>query len=228
MSRQPLAVVVLISGNGSNLQTLIDGQRRGELPIDLRAVISNRADAYGLERARAADITTETLSHRGYAERADYDRALQARIDRHAPDLVVLAGFMRILTPEFVAHHHGRLINIHPSLLPAFRGLHTHQRAIDAGVAEHGCSVHYVIPELDAGPVIVQAAVPVRADDTADTLAARVQAQEHRIYPLAVRWIAQGRVALDDDGQVTWDGARRPAPPRLDAKGDAATALASH
>jgi phosphoribosylglycinamide formyltransferase-1 len=227
MSRQPLAVVVLISGNGSNLQTLIDGQRRGELPIDLRAVISNRADAYGLERARAADINTETLSHRGYAERADYDRALQARIDRHAPDLVVLAGFMRILTPEFVARYHGRLINIHPSLLPAFRGLHTHQRALDAGVPEHGCSVHYVIPELDAGPVIVQAAVPVHADDTADTLAARVQAQEHRIYPLAVRWIAQRRVALDDHGQVTWDGARRPAPPRLEAEGDAATVLES-
>ncbi len=227
MSRDPLPVVVLISGDGSNLQTLIDGQARGDLPIDLRAVISNRADAFGLERARAAGIAAEALVHRGYASRAEYDRSLRTLIDRHAPGLVVLAGFMRILTPEFVAHFHGRLINIHPSLLPAFRGLHTHQRALQAEVRRHGCSVHYVIPELDAGPVIVQAAIAVLPGDTAGTLTARVQAQEHRIYPLAVRWIAEGRVALVGDGRVRWNGAHRDTPPVLEAESDADTLLAS-
>lgn len=216
MSRDPLAVVVLISGDGSNLQTLIDGQASGELPIDLRAVISNRAGAFGLERARTAGIAAEALSHRDFASRAEHDRALHACIERHEPGLVVLAGFMRILTPEFVARYHGRLINIHPSLLPAFRGLHTHQRALDAGAERHGCSVHYVIPELDAGPVIVQAAVPVLPGDTAELLTDRVRAQEHRIYPLAVRWIAEGRVALSGDGRVTWDGAHRDSPPVLE------------
>ncbi|MFB4203824.1 Phosphoribosylglycinamide formyltransferase [wastewater metagenome] len=220
MSR-PLDVVVLISGSGTNLQCLIDGQQRGELPIRIRAVISNRADAGGLERARAAGIPTEVLPHRDYPDREHYDADLVRVVDRHEPGLVVLAGFMRILTPGFVRHYQGRLINIHPSLLPAYRGLHTHERAIADGAAAHGCSVHFVIPELDAGPVIVQARVPVHADDTPETLKARVQEQEHRIYPLAVRLIAEGRVRLDDDG-VHVDGEPAAKPPAIDAATDVA------
>lgn len=215
--RQPLPVVVLISGSGSNLQAFIDGQASGALPIDIRAVISNRADAYGLERARAAGIATEVLSHRGFEGRADYDRALAEVVDRHAPGLVVLAGFMRILSDAFVAHYEGRLINIHPSLLPDFRGLHTHERALESGVQVHGCSVHFVIPELDAGPLIVQAEVPVLPDDTPESLARRVQVQEHRIYPLAVRWLAEGRVSMRE-GRTWMDGRLLEHPPRITAE----------
>lgn len=214
--RQPLPVVVLISGSGSNLQAFIDGQARGELPIDIRAVISNRADAYGLERARAAGIPGEVLSHRGFDDRASYDRALAEVIDRHEPGLVILAGFMRILSDAFVTHYLGRLINIHPSLLPDFRGLHTHERALESAVQVHGCSVHFVIPELDAGPLIVQAEVPVWPDDTPETLARRVQIQEHRIYPLAVRWLAEGRVCMREG--CTWmDGRPLEQTPRITA-----------
>ncbi|RFA30429.1 phosphoribosylglycinamide formyltransferase [Alkalilimnicola ehrlichii] len=217
MTQQRLPVVVLISGNGSNLQTFIDGQMAGELPIDIKAVVSNRADAYGLTRATSAGITAQTLPHGGYPSRDEYDRDLTALIEQHQPELVILAGFMRILTPAFVSHFAGRLINIHPSLLPAFRGLDTHERALAAGVKEHGCSVHFVTPELDAGPVIVQAKVPVLSDDTADTLAKRVQTQEHRIYPLAVRWLAEGRVEMRADG-VYRDGKRQSSPPVLSAE----------
>lgn len=221
MVSAPLPVVVLISGNGSNLQVLVDGQLSGELPIEIRAVVSNRSDAYGLERARRAGIAAEVLEHRGYDSREAYDAALLQQLQRHEPRLVVLAGFMRILTPALVGELEGRLINIHPSLLPAFRGLHTHERALEAGVAEHGCSVHFVIPELDAGPVIVQARVPVYPDDTAEALARRVQAQEHRIYPLAVRWIAEGRARMRD-GQLIFDGRPRATPPVITAEDEPA------
>jgi len=208
----PMPVVVLISGSGSNLQAFIDAQKAGTLPISIQAVISNKAEAGGLTRARNAGIETAVLSHRDYASREDYDRQLIAVIDRYRPALVILAGFMRILSDAFVSHYEGRLINIHPSLLPDFKGLHTHERAIAAGVQAHGCSVHFVIPELDAGPVIVQARVPILPGDTPASLAARVQTQEHRIYPLAVKWIAQGRVEMRDGGLYK-DGVRLDSPP---------------
>jgi phosphoribosylglycinamide formyltransferase-1 len=192
--------VVLISGSGSNLQALIDGVRSGFLPIDLCAVISNEADAFGLERASSAGIQTKVLDHRGYPDRETYDAALAALIDEFDPGMVVLAGFMRILTPGFVARYHGRMFNIHPSLLPKFRGLHTHQRALEAGERIHGASVHFVTEELDGGPLVLQAEVPVEPGDDPDTLAARVLAQEHRIYPQVVRWFAQGRLWLGSNG----------------------------
>jgi phosphoribosylglycinamide formyltransferase-1 len=205
MTQPPLPVVVLISGGGSNLQALIDGAADGYLPIDIRAVISNEADAFGLERARRADIPTEVLSHRDFPNREGYDSALAALIDRFAPGLVVLAGFMRILTPGFVARYCGRLLNIHPSLLPRHRGLHTHRRVLEAGELEHGASVHFVTEELDGGPVILQARVAVQADDDADALAARVLRQEHRIYPQVVRWFAEGRLRMSPSGGVVLD-----------------------
>ncbi|NLO81216.1 MAG: phosphoribosylglycinamide formyltransferase [Xanthomonadaceae bacterium] len=211
-----MPIVVLISGNGSNLQALIDSQARGELPVEIRVVISNRSDAYGLVRARKAGIETIVLSHRDFPSREAYDAKLMELIDARQPELVVLAGFMRILSERFVNHYLGRLINIHPSLLPAFRGLDTHERALRAGVKEHGCSVHFVTPELDAGPIIIQARVPVLDGDTPSTLAARVQTQEHRIYPLAVKWIAEGRIQMRDDG-VYKDGIRQESPPVLEA-----------
>ncbi|PWG61076.1 phosphoribosylglycinamide formyltransferase [Sediminicurvatus halobius] len=214
MTADRLPVVVLISGNGSNLQALIDAERAGELPVELRAVVSSRGGAYGLERAAAAGIPTAVLRPKDYPDRERYDAALRDCLDRLNPGLVVLAGFMRILGDRFVAAFEGRLVNIHPSLLPAFRGLHTHERALAAGVAEHGCSVHYVIPELDAGPVIAQAAVAVEPDDTPQTLQQKVQAEEHRLYPLAVRWIAEGRVTMRD-GRVWMDGQPLAVPPRL-------------
>lgn len=211
MSQAPLPIVVLISGGGTNLQAIIDARANGELPVELRAVISSRADAFGLERARRAGVPTAVLEARGFPDRAAYDAALQQLIDDYAPGgLVVLAGFMRILSPAFVARYDGRMLNIHPALLPAFRGLHTHQRALDAGVSEHGASVHFVTEELDAGPIIIQASVPVLPDDTADVLAARVLTREHRIYPLAIRWFAEGRLRLNG-GQVYLDG--EPLPP---------------
>mgnify|MGYP001088540146 FL=1 len=216
MRTSPMPIVVLISGNGSNLQALIDSQARGELPVEIRVVISNRSDAYGLVRARKAGIETIVLSHRDFPSREAYDAKLMELIDARQPELVVLAGFMRILSERFVNHYLGRLINIHPSLLPAFRGLDTHERALRAGVKEHGCSVHFVTPELDAGPIIIQARVPVLDGDTPSTLAARVQTQEHRIYPLAVKWIAEGRIQMRDDG-VYKDGIRQESPPVLEA-----------
>lgn len=206
-----LRVVVLISGHGSNLQVFIDGQNTGRLPIDIRAVISSRVDAYGLTRAEQAGIEHEALLHQDFVSRECYDLALLKRVDRYRADLVVMAGFMRILTPVFLSPYEGRLINIHPSLLPALRGLNTHERALQAGMSEHGCSVHYVIPALDAGPVIIQARVPVKPDDCAELLQRRVQRQEYRIYPLAVRWIAEGRVEMRD-GAVWRQGRRQEQP----------------
>ena len=216
LRRDPLRLAVLISGSGSNLQALIDTRETGARPVEIVAVISNRADAFGLERARRAAIPTEVLSHRGYATREDYDAALAARLDAHAPQLIALAGFMRILTPGFVERWHGRMLNIHPSLLPRHRGLHTHARALEAGDKIHGATVHYVTAELDGGPAIIQAQVPVQPGDDEERLAARVLTQEHRIYPLAVRWIAEERVALDAYGIVRLDGQRLRQPVVVD------------
>ena len=211
---RPLPVVVLISGGGTNLQAIIDAAEQG-LPIKIRAVISNRPDAYGLERARRAGIPTEVLDHRDYPDRESFDRALARLIDSYQPELVLLAGFMRILTPGFVHHYAGRMFNIHPSLLPRHQGLHTHERALQAGDSEHGASIHFVTEELDGGPVILQARVPVKEGDTPDTLAARVLEQEHRIYPLAVKWFAEGRLALDGN-RVLFDGRPLQKPLQLD------------
>lgn len=191
-------IVVLISGSGTNLQALIDAHQQGELPVNIAAVISNRPQAYGLERARQAGIETLVVDHTGFTSREQFDQELQARIDAFDPHLVVLAGFMRILTEGFTQHYLGRMLNIHPSLLPKYQGLHTHQRALDAGDTEHGVTVHFVTPELDGGPNIIQAIVPVFAHDDASTLAQRVQAQEHVIYPLAVNWFAEGRLRMDN------------------------------
>ncbi len=200
------AVVVLISGSGSNLQALIDGAADGYLPVEMRAVISNRGDAFGLQRAERAGIATRVLDHQAFARREDYDRALMALIDGFSPQLVVLAGFMRILTPGFVQHYRGRLINIHPSLLPRYRGLHTHRRVLEAGDVEHGASVHFVTEELDGGPLVLQVRVPVQADDDAEVLGARVLKHEHRIYPQVVRWFAEGRLRMTAQGSVALDG----------------------
>ncbi|WP_296255402.1 MULTISPECIES: phosphoribosylglycinamide formyltransferase [unclassified Pseudomonas] len=201
-TRQPCDVVVLLSGTGGNLQAMIDSLQDGTSPVRIRAVISNRADAYGLERARSAGIETGVLDHQAYDGREAFDKALIELIDAFAPTLVVLAGFMRILTPGFVRHYHGRLLNIHPSLLPLYKGLHTHQRVLEAGDAEHGCSVHFVTEELDGGPLVVQAVVSVELHDTPETLARRVHAQEHLIYPLAIRWFAEGRLVLGEQGAL--------------------------
>jgi phosphoribosylglycinamide formyltransferase-1 len=200
-----LPIVVLISGSGSNLQALIDAARR-DLPVDIRAVISNEADAFGLERARRAGIEARVLSHRAFRSRAAYDQALADLIDVFEPGLVVLAGFMRVLTPRFVSRYQGRMFNIHPSLLPRFRGLHTHKRALEAGETVHGASVHFVTEDLDGGPLVLQARVPVESDDDPEQLAARVLKQEHRIYPKVVRWFSEGRLRLGEDGKPRLDG----------------------
>ena len=199
------SIVVLISGSGSNLQAIIDACSSGFIPGKISAVIANKANAYGLVRASDAGITTQVLSHKTYASRDHYDEALIDAIDQHQPDLVVLAGFMRILTPAFVQHYAGRLLNIHPSLLPKYQGLNTHQRAIDAGDTEHGCSVHFVTEQLDGGPVVLQAKVPLFSDDDVAALSGRVHEQEHRIYPLVVRWFCQNRLQQQAD-QAWLDG----------------------
>ncbi|HEX7030564.1 MAG TPA: phosphoribosylglycinamide formyltransferase [Gammaproteobacteria bacterium] len=192
-----LPVVVLISGHGSNLQALIDASQAGD-PVDIRAVVSDRADAYGLERARRAGIAAITVLREDFGDREHYERALLESIDRHAPGLVVLAGFMRVLSAAFVRHYRGRMLNIHPSLLPKHRGLHTHRRALEASDAAHGASVHFVTEELDGGPVIVQAEFPVLDGDDEQSLAAKVQKLEHVIYPQAVRLFAAGRLRMHD------------------------------
>ncbi len=196
------SVVILISGRGSNLQALLEAS----LPGRIAAVISNRPQAAGLELARRHGVAAIALDHRGYASREQFDAALAAEIDRHDADLVVLAGFMRILGDDFVRRYSGRLLNIHPSLLPLFPGLDTHARALAAGVKIHGASVHFVTPALDAGPLVIQAAVPVLAADNEETLAARVLAQEHKIYPQAVRWFLEGRLELSAEGRVALRG----------------------
>jgi phosphoribosylglycinamide formyltransferase 1 len=194
-----LRVAVLISGRGSNLQSLIDACRQDGFPARIVGVISNRADAGGLQRAADAGIETAVISHRNYADRAAFDAALDARIRGFDAELVCLAGFMRILTAGFVEDWRDRLINIHPSLLPAYKGLDTQQRALDDGVRISGCTVHFVRPDMDTGPVIIQAAVPVLDNDDADSLTARILAQEHIIYPMAVKLIAEKRVRVQEN-----------------------------
>jgi len=191
-------IVILISGRGSNMEALLEAN----LPARVAAVISNEPGARGLDAARRRNLPTAVMDHRAFGNRAAFDAALANEIDRHSPHLVLLAGFMRILTAAFVRAYEGRLLNIHPSLLPAFPGLDTHRRALQAGVRIHGCTVHFVTVELDHGPIVIQAAVPVLPDDTENALAARVLKEEHRIYPQAVRWFCEGRLGLTPDGRV--------------------------
>ena len=193
MTATKLPIVVLISGSGSNLQAIIDAAQQ-DLPVEIRAVISNKANAYGLERAQKAGIVTEVVDHTVYESRQAFDTELARVIDRFEPGLVVLAGFMRILSDDFVHHYEGRMLNIHPSLLPKYKGTDTHARAIEAGDSEAGCSVHLVTAELDSGPVLLQARVPIIVGDTPKTLAARVLEQEHKIYPEAIRQFAMQRL----------------------------------
>lgn len=202
------SIVILISGRGSNMQALL----QAGLPCKIAAVISNCADAPGLLIAQQHDIATAVVAHRDHAEREAFDVALASVIDRYQPDLIVLAGFMRILTPYFVARYQGRLINIHPSLLPAYSGMDTHARALQDGVKIHGCSVHFVTNDLDHGPIIIQAALPVLMDDTVATLAARVLREEHRIFQQAIRWFCQDKLSLGADGKVLLKRIEQPGP----------------
>jgi phosphoribosylglycinamide formyltransferase 1 len=210
-------IVTLISGRGTNMEALLKAGLRAEFV----AVISNNPDAGGLATARGRGVTTAVIDHRAFSDRAAFDAALAATIDVHQPDLVLLAGFMRVLTEAFVDRYHGRLLNIHPSLLPAFPGLNTHRRALQAGVRIHGCTVHFVTPALDLGPIVIQAAVPVLPGDTEEELAARVLREEHRIYPQAVHWFCEDRLRLDAEDRVILDRARAPGgtltSPPLDA-----------
>ena len=187
-------IVILISGRGTNMEAIVGAG----LPAKVAAVISNRPDAAGLKFAAQSGIAAQVIDERKFSSRGAFDTALEAAIERHSPDLLALAGFMRVLGGDFVRHYSGRMVNIHPSLLPAFPGLHTHRRALQEGVKLHGCTVHFVTPQVDHGPIIVQAAVPVRAGDTEATLAARVLRQEHLIYPLAMRWFVEGRLAVEN------------------------------
>ena len=193
------SLIVLISGSGSNLQAIIDAQQDPDYPAEISTVISNKPDVKGLERAAKAGIATKVISHQDYPDRTSYDAQLASVIDQYDPCLVILAGFMRILTDDFVNHYAGRMLNIHPSLLPKYKGLNTHQQAIEAGDREHGATVHFVTPDLDSGPLIIQARVPVLEDDTADILAARVLEKEHIIYPKAIAQVASGLVRLEND-----------------------------
>ena len=195
-------IVVLISGSGTNLQAIIDACIDTEYPGTVVGVVSNKEDAYGLTRAKESDIDTVALSHKAFDTRENYDLALIKKIEEFNPDVIVLAGFMRILTANFVQHFQGKLVNIHPSLLPKYQGLNTHQRAIDSGDKEHGVSVHFVTEELDGGPVILQAKVPIFDEDTSDDLAARVHEQEHRVYPLVVKWLCQQRLTMKNEQAI--------------------------
>ncbi len=202
----PLSLVVLVSGNGSNLQALLSACANGRIPARVSAVVSSEANAYALVRAREAQVATEVLCHRSFiGSRKDYDAQLAEKVERYQPGLVLLAGFMRVLTPTFVRQYRGRMLNIHPALLPAFRGLHTHARALASGVKVHGATVHFVTEELDGGPIVTQARVPVLSGDTEASLAARVLVQEHIIYPQAVSWFATGRLRLAEDDSAWFD-----------------------
>jgi len=187
-------IVILISGRGTNMEAIVGAG----LPAKVAAVVSNRPDAAGLKFAAQSGIAAQVIDERRFSSRGAFDTALETAIERHSPDLLALAGFMRVLGGDFVRHYSGRMVNIHPSLLPAFPGLHTHRRALQEGVKVHGCTVHFVTPQVDHGPIIVQAAVPVHAGDTEATLAARVLRQEHLIYPLAIRWFVEGRLAVEN------------------------------
>lgn len=219
MTARPLRIAVLISGRGSNLDSILRACGAGSLPAQVVQVISNRPDAGGLALAAAAGVPTAVVDHRQFADRPAFEAALNTQFAAAPCDLIVLAGFMRVLTPGFVARHSGRLINIHPSLLPEFPGLDTHARALAAGVTEHGASVHFVTAAVDGGPLVAQIRVPVRADDTPDTLAARVLAAEHRLYPTVLGWYAQGRLALAGE-QLELDGLQLAAPVQFLAAGD--------
>lgn len=205
MNQSVTRAVILISGSGSNLQAFIDQVNSGELDVDISLVISNKADAYGLERAQNADIKSDCINHLDYASRLEFDQALMQRIDQARPDIVILAGFMRILTYEFVNHYQSRLINIHPSLLPKYPGIDTHQRAIDAGDQWHGASIHFVVPEVDAGPVILQGRLAIKPHDTPESLQQRIHKIEHKLYPLAVKWFSQKRLQ-NQNGKILLDG----------------------
>jgi len=198
----PCRVVVLISGSGSNLQSLIDASSQPDARFKIAAVLSNKPDAFGLTRARNAGIVTQSISHTAFGSREQFDNSLADAIDQHQPDLVVLAGFMRILTPGFTARFSGRMLNIHPSLLPKYPGLNTHQRALDAGDTEAGATIHFVTADLDGGPPVIQARVPIKPGDNAASLAKRVLEREHQIYPLAVSWFAEKRLRMHD--QHAW------------------------
>lgn len=189
-------IVILISGSGSNMVAIADAVKNENMEAEVAAVICNRPEAAGLQKARDRDLPVVVLDHKAFTSREDFDRALMAQIDEFAPDLVVLAGFMRILTADFVAHYHGRMLNIHPSLLPKYQGLNTHQRALDDGESEHGVTVHFVTEELDGGPNVIQAIIAVNDDDNANSLQQRVQLQEHVIYPIAVKWFVEGRLSM--------------------------------
>ncbi|MCD9468167.1 phosphoribosylglycinamide formyltransferase [Photobacterium iliopiscarium] len=203
-------IVVLISGNGSNLQAIIDSCTNGIIKNSrIAAVISNKADAYGLQRAQLANIEAVSIAATNYANRQDYDQVLIEKIDAYQPDVIVLAGFMRILSADFVNHYQGRMLNIHPSLLPKYTGLNTHQRAIDAGDTEHGTSVHFVTEELDGGPIILQAKVPIFTTDSVDDVIERVQRQEHNIYPLVIQWLLTQRLSMQN-GCAVLDGNQLP------------------
>ncbi len=198
-------IVVLISGNGSNLQAILEACEDSMPNAQVAAVFSNKADAYGLERAKQFDVNGHFVDPKAFESREDFDAELMKQIDEYQPDVIVLAGYMRILSGAFVSHYLGKMINIHPSLLPKYPGLHTHQRAIDAGDKEHGTSVHFVTEELDGGPVVLQAKVPVFEGDDADALAARVQTQEHKIYPMVTKWLVDGRLSMTE-GRAYLDG----------------------
>jgi phosphoribosylglycinamide formyltransferase-1 len=198
-------IVVLISGSGTNLQAIVDKLHKQPLnntQTEVVAVISNKADAYGLQRAQDAGIDAIVVASKGIASREEYDAKLSEALDKLQPDLIILAGFMRILTSEFVNKYLGKMVNIHPSLLPKYTGINTHQRAIDAGDEEHGASVHFVTPELDSGPIVLQAKVPVFSDDTAEDLSERVLTQEHQIYPLVAQWFLSGRLSMQDNKAI--------------------------
>lgn len=214
-----IPIVVLISGRGSNFRAIAERAARGELPVRIVAVISDKADAGGLDIARGMGIEARALSPREFASRTDYDAALGDLIAGFDPELIVLAGFMRILSAEFIERFHGRILNVHPSLLPNYKGLHTHRRVLEDRAPTHGVSVHFVTVELDGGPVIMQACLDVRPEDTEGTLSARVQRQEHIIYPTVVDWFARGRLALCD-GRALLDGETLTAPVVVDARGE--------
>lgn len=209
MSAARAGVVILISGRGSNLQAIIEAARSDQIPADIKAVLCNNSQASGLSLARAAGIPTHIIDHRDFTTREQFDQALIKKIDAYQPRLVLLAGFMRLLSAEFIDHYALRLLNIHPSLLPDFPGLNTHQRALQSGARYHGASVHFVTHEMDRGPIIIQARVPVTSADTVETLAARVLQQEHRIYLVAIRWYLENRLSIKN-GMVLLDGKRHP------------------
>lgn len=215
MSNDPAKIVVLISGSGSNLQALIEAIAAGSINAQIVGVICNNAQAHGLKRAKSANIPTHIIKHNEFASREQFDHALISCIDQYQPRLVILAGFLRILSSQFVQYYLGKLLNIHPSLLPKYPGLNTHRRALEAGDTQHGASVHYVTENLDAGPIILQAVISILTDDNEQRLAQKTLTQEHRIYPLAVKWVIEQRVKLRQN-KVEFDGSILTAPIQID------------